>query len=270
MAAQACTFPTHPAWEQHERDARQLGTTADRVADFKRRHDLPRAEPLTAAAGALLLQELETVARAHKGRAIERARALAAITERATPRAVMAVAVAVPSRLDLWRALGVIGPCYPVDAYLLDRIEALTGKRYASPGTARKRCEALAPAAVGAAAVLEPFRRALFWGVVLRLDQLEGPPPINPASFYSWCQLAAYASHGADPAQTLRDLLAGRMADSEARALLQLPETGPLAAGAIRDAFRAQARTAHPDTGGDRCRFERLAAARDRLLLGVA
>jgi hypothetical protein len=257
-------------WEQHERDARQLGTTADRVADFKRRHDLPRAEPLTAAAGALLLQELETAARAHKGRAIERARALAAITERATPEAAAAVAVVVPRQAALWAALGAYVGSGQADAYLLHRLEALTGKRYASPGTARKRCEALTPAAASAAAGLDPFRRALFWGVVLRLDQLEGPPPLDPAAFYSWGQLAAYASHGADPAQTLRDLLAGRMADSEARALLQLPESGPLAAGAIRDAFRAQARTAHPDTGGDRCRFERLAAARDRLLLGVA
>jgi hypothetical protein len=158
------------------------------------------------------------------------------------------------------------------DAFLLHRLEALAGKRYASPGTARKRCESLAPAAAPAAAGLDPFQRALFWGVVLRLDQLEGPPPADPAAFYSWSQLAAFTGHGPDPAQALGDLLAGRMTDGEARALLQLPESGPLAPGAVRDAYRAQARGAHPDAGGDRVRFERMTAARDRLLLlqGVA
>jgi len=105
---------------------------------------------------------------------------------------------------------------------------------------------------------------------VLRLDQLEGPPPADPATFYSWSQLAAYDGHSPDPVQSLGDLLAGRMADREARALLQLPESGPLAPGAVRDAYRAQARGAHPDAGGDRVRFERLTVARDRLLLGVA
>jgi hypothetical protein len=254
-------------WEQHERDARQLGTTAGRVADFKRRHDLPRAEPLSPAAGALLLEELETAARVHKGRAIERARALAAITERATPEAAAAVAVVVPRQAALWAALGAYVGSGQADAYLLHRLEALTGKRYASPGTARKRCESLTPAAAPAAAGLDPFRRALFWGVVLRLDQLEGPPPPDPAAFYSWCQLAAYAGHTRDPAQALGDLLAGRMGDREARGLLQLPESGPLAPAAIRDAYRAQAREAHPDAGGERVRFERLTVARDRLLL---
>jgi len=256
--------------DANDLEARQLGTTYGCVADFKRRHDLPQAEPLSPAARALLLQELETAARVHKGRAIERARALAAITERATPEAAAAVAVVVPRQAALWAALGAYVGRYQADGYLLHRLEALAGKRYASPGTARKRCESLAPAAAPAAAELDPFRRALFWGVVLRLDQLEGPPPADPATFYSWCQLAAYAGHTRDPVQALGDLLAGRMADGEARALLQLPGSGPLAPAAIRDAYRAQARGAHPDAGGDRSRFERLTVARDRLLLGVA
>ena len=112
---------------------------------------------------------------------------------------------------------------------------------------------------------LDRFRRDLFWGVILRLDQLQGPPPADAEAFYRWCQLEAYKGHHTAP--SLGDLLAGRMQEAAARAGLDLPATGPLDPGAIRSAYRAQARTAHPDAGGDRYRFEQLAAARDRLLL---
>jgi len=250
-------------------DAKACGTTAGRVADFKRRHGLARDERLSDAARALLALELETDARVNKGRAIERAQALELIAARATPEAAAAVAAVLPYQVALCAALGTYVGSWQADAYLLDRLEVLTGKRYATPGTARKRCEALAPAAAPAAAGLEPFRRALLWGVVLRLDQLEGPPPADPAAFYSWSQLLAYANNPA-PGESLGDLLAGRMTDGDARAALLLPVSGPLAAAAVRDAYRAQARGAHPDAGGDRHRFERLTAARDRLLLEVA
>ena len=254
--------------DANDLDARQLGTTAGRVANFKRCHDLPRGEPLTAAAGALLLEELEAAARARKGRAFAQAQALATIAERATSESAAALAAVVPSRRALFHERTGWTHDLEAAAYLLNRLRALTDKQYATPGTARKRCEALAPAAAPAAAGLDPFRRALFWGVVLRLDQLEGPPPADPVAFYSWSQLAAYAGHtAAAPLQRLGDLLAGRMLEQEARTLLRLPESGPLAPGAIRDAYRAQARDNHPDTGGDRGRFERLTVARDRLLL---
>lgn len=257
-----------PHWKQHKRDARRLGTTADNVASFKTRLNLPQGEPLTAAAGALLLLELQTAARVSLSEAIEQAQARQLIAQRATPEAAAALAAVVPEQAALLKARGSYVGNAQADAFLLHRLEALTGKRYASPGTARKRCEAWAPAAASAAAGLDSFRRALFWGVVLRFDQLEGPPPADPLAFYSWSQLAAFAGHGGSPVESLGDLLAGRMQEQRARTLLQLPASGPLPAVVIRDAFRAQARQYHPDTGGDRHRFEQLAAARDRLLMG--
>jgi hypothetical protein len=194
-------------------------------------------------------------------------RALQLIAQRATPEAAQALAAIIPTRLDLFTPATGWTHDRQAEAYLTGRVEALTGKRYATAGHAWQRAAVLAPAAAPFAPA-ERFRRLLFWGVVLRLDQLEGPPPAAPAAFYRWCQLAA--TTGQDPFQSLRDLgdlMAGRMRSTDARALLQLPETKPLDPAAIRSAYRAEARQHHPDAGGDPQRFERLTAARDRLLL---
>lgn len=164
-----------------------------------------------------------------------------------------------------------------LEAYITNRVEALTGKRYATSGAACRKAAALAPAAAPAAEAIkaDPIadrygircRRDLFWGVILRLDQLEGPPPADPGAFYSWCQLQAYQRHNTAP--NISDLFSGRMQETEARALLLLPISGPLEGAAIRTAYRAQARGAHPDAGGDPHRFQRLSDARDRLLLSA-
>jgi hypothetical protein len=204
--------------------------------------------------------------------------ALQLIAQRATPEAAQAVAAVVPyPGIEFLPDGGAV--CVTslmVERYLLNRVEALTGKAYSTAGAAWQRAAKLAPAAAPAAAELRNRsawgsdsarlnacrdQLILFWGVILRLDQLEGPPPADPVAFYSWCQLAAYAHHP-DPT--------GRMRSTDARALLQLPETGPLDPAAIRSAYRSHARQHHPDSGGDRQRFERLTAARDRLLLEVA
>jgi len=252
--------------DANDLDARACRTTAGRVADFKRRHGLARGDRLSEPARALLLQELEADKRAAMGEQLAQARALELIAERATAEAAQALAAIVPEQHRLFHAETGWVTAWQTEPYLLNRVEALTGKRYATPGAAWKRAAALAPAAAPAAPA-ERFRRILFWGVVLRLDQLEGPPPADPRAFYSWCQLGAYQGHRSAP--SLSDLLTGRMQETEARALLQLPTSGPLEGAAIRTAYRAQARTAHPDAGGDRQRFERLSAARDRLLLLV-
>ena len=259
--------PRRPTLEPdaNDLDAKACKTTAGRVASFKRRHGLARGDRLSAAACALLLQELEADRVYRKGEQLAQAQALALIAERATPEAAAAVAAVLPC--------GAAGPWvsgYEAEAYLLNRVQALTGKRYATAGAACLKAAALAHAAALAAEAfkasrLDRFRRDLFWGVILRLDQLQGPPPADPEAFYRWCQLEAYKGHHTAP--SLGDLLAGRMQEAAARALLDLPATGPLDPGAIRSAYRAQARTAHPDAGGDRYRFEQLAAARDRLLL---
>jgi len=257
-------FPRRPTFEPdaNDLDAKACGTTAGRVADFKRRHWLARGDRLSAAARARLLQELEVDRVYRKGEQLAQAQALALIAERATPEAAAAVAAVLPGM-----GLGPYVARSEAAAYLLNRVEALTGKRYNGTAGAYPKAAALAPAAAPAAEAFkgDRWRRCLFWGVVLRLDQLQGPPPADPEDFYSWCQLQAYQGHHTGP--SLGDLLAGRMQEAAARALLELPATGPLDPGAIRTAYRAQARHHHPDVGGDRHRFEQLAAARDRLVL---
>ncbi|MEB3353409.1 MAG: hypothetical protein VKM34_04135 [Cyanobacteriota bacterium] len=268
IAVERRRFDTDPEWIACRADARAVGLRPGAVYSFKQRHGLPRDQRLSPDARALLALELETAQRVAKGHQLERAQALALIAQRATPEAAADVAALVPcsaqfSRAGIW--------CWQsrVEAYLLNRVEALTGKAYATAGSAWQRAAALAPTAAPAAAELERFRRILFWGVVLRLDQLEGPPPAEPAAFYRWSQLEAYSGHDR-PIPSLGDVLAGRMGEEQARQLLALPVSGPLSPDAIRSAYRAQARQHHPDAGGDRQRFEQLSTARDRLLLGVA
>jgi hypothetical protein len=280
------SFDTDPQWIAARADARALGLKPEAVYAFKRRHRLPLDQQLSATARELLALEQETAERVANGEQRERAQALQLIAQRATPEAAQAVAAVVPYPgieflPDGW---AVCVSSWMVERYLLNRVEALTGKAYSTAGAAWQRAAKLAPAAAPAAAELRNRsawgsdktrlkdcrdQLALFWGVILRLDQLEGPPPADPVAFYSWCQLPAYRGHHR-PAPSLGDLLAGRMRSTDARALLQLPETGPLDPAAIRSAYRAQARHHHPDLGGDRQRFEQLSAARDRLLLEVA
>lgn len=259
---------TDPAWLQDQAEARACGLTVGQLRNFKRRHRLPLDQRLSTAARKLLALEQETAQRVAKGEKRAQAEALQLIAQRATPEAAQAVAAIVPEYPQLFRPetgwiSGQAGP------YLVNRVEALTGKRYAHHSGAWKRAAVLAPDAASAAPA-DRFRRLLFWGVILRLDQLEGSPPADPAAFYRWSQLAAFTGQGPDPARTLGDLLAGRMGTTDARALLQLPESGPLDPVAIRAAYRAEAHHHHPDAGGDRHRFERLSEARDRLLLEVA
>lgn len=264
LTEQRRKFDTDPAWIADRADARALRLKPEAVCGFKRRHGLPRDQRLSPAALALLLQELEADRVYRKGEQLAQAQDLALIAERATPEAAAAVAALLPCGDRPYAARS------EAEAYLLNRVQALTGKRYATAGAACLKAAALAPAAALAAEAfkasrLDRFRRDLFWGVILRLDQLEGPPPADAEAFYRWCQLEAYKGHHTGP--SLGDLLAGRMQEAEARALMQLPTTGPLDPGAIRSAYRTQARRHHPDAGGDRYRFERLSEARDRLLL---
>lgn len=254
--------------DANDLDAKACKTTAGRVANFKRRHGLPRDQRLSPDARALLALEIEADQRTTKGEQLARAHALELIAQRATPEAAAALAAVLPGM-----GWGPYVALSEAEAYLLNRVQVLTGKRYATSGAACRKAAALAPAAASAAEALKAgrfdrFRRDLFWGAILRLDQLEGPPPADWEAFYSWCQLRAYEGHHTGP--SLGDLLAGRISSGDARGLLQLPESGPLDPGAIRSAYRAHARHHHPDAGGDRHRFERLSEARDRLLLEVA
>jgi hypothetical protein len=260
---------TDPAWLQDQAEARGYQLTVGQLRNFKRRHQLPLGQRLSPDARQLLELEQETAKRAKHGEQLERAQALALIAQGATPETAAAVAAVLPSKEDLWKHRQQIGTAWILQAetYLLKRVEALTGKAYNNVSAACKRAAKLAPTAA-AAAPTDRFRLLLFWGVILRLDQLEGPPPADPLAFYSWSQLDAYNAH-ANNARSLDDLLADRMDGCTARYLLQLPETGPLERTAIRNAYRTKARQHHPDAGGDRRHFEQLCAARDRLLRGM-
>lgn len=272
---------TDPNWLQDQADARAYRISVGQLRAFKRRHRLPPDQRLSPDARDLLALELETAERVAKGEQLERTQAQALLAERVTPELAAAVAAVVPFPAQLALAGVPILLGRPIQAYLLKRVEALTGTRYALPGAACKRAAVLVPAAAPAAATLEsPGRRStvrttaerlrlcLFWGVILRLDQLDGPPPSDPAAFYAWSQLEAYRGHH-PMGRDLSDLLAGRIGSGDARRLLLLPESGPLNPAAIRAAYRAQARHHHPDVGGERQRFEQLGQARDRLLLEV-
>jgi hypothetical protein len=207
--------------------------------------------------------------------------ALQQIAHCPTPEAAQALAAVVPFPAQ-FICVGVRVCTAQIEDYLFDRVEALTGTRYSTTASACIRAAKLAPAASSAAAELqitgggshirinaERLRLSLFWGVILRLDQLEGPPPADPGAFYSWCQLEAYRAQELPP-PFIADVLAGRMGSDAARALLQLPATGPLDPAAIRSTYRSLVRQHHPDSGGDRERFEQLTAARDQLLLEIA
>ena len=119
-----------------------------------------------------------------------------------------------------------------------------------------------------------PARRALFWGVILRLDQLSiGSLPSTGGPFLEWCGLDTYAKHSrrvSDDRFSLGDFLTGRMPAGEARSVLKLPQGVELNRKAIGDAYKSLARKHHPDAGGDASKFQRISEARDRLLLEVA
>ena len=276
-------FETDPAWIAARADAQALGLKPGKVWEFKRRHRLPHDQRLSTDARQLLELEQETAQRVARGEQLERAQAIALIAQRATPETASAVAEMIPPAAHI-DGMWIAGCDSHVDAYLLNRVKALTGKRYVAPAAACKWAATLAPAAAALQwtvdlqrssrkssqrAAADRRRLRWFWGVILRLDQLEGPPPNHSYSaFYAWCQLEAYYTHGGT-ARSLGDLLTGRIGSADARGLLNLPATGPLDPAAIRAAYRAEARHHHPDIGGDRHRFERLSEARDRLLLEV-
>jgi hypothetical protein len=220
------SFDTDPQWIAARADARALGLKPEAVYAFKRRHRLPLDQQLSATARELLALEQETAERVANGEQRERAQALQLIAQRATPEAAQAVAAVVPYPDIQFLPDGVVimVTSHAVERYLLNRVEALTGKAYSTAGAAWQRAAKLAPAAAPAAAELRNRsawgsdktrlkdcrdQLALFWGVILRLDQLEGPPPADPVAFYSWCQLPAYRGHHPDPMASLADA-AGR------------------------------------------------------------
>lgn len=264
-----------PDWEIHQADAKAIGIkgfTADKVRSFKGRHKLPMGQRLTMAAVELLEQEQEAASRAAVGDQRAQQVALQAINARLTANVKLAEQIA--------------DHCCSVELsdgktatnYLLDELPALGFKPY------RKLCKGLwdlLHKQFPEAGLLDlrldevPPRRALFWGVVLRLHHLADEMPTTSDRLLDWCQFTVHADHqgrrsAANGIGAMADWMAGRLTEEEARAALGLPDAGTeLTRKAINDAYRQRSRDHHPDAGGDPAQFQRITAARDRLLMTV-
>ena len=120
-----------------------------------------------------------------------------------------------------------------------------------------------------------PARRALFWGVIMRLDQLDGSSPTTGGPFAEWCGLNTYADHQERKKASRWDDIGGILREEQwttegARIALGLPKHGTdLTTKAINDAFKSLAKIHHPDAGGDPAKFQRITEAKDRLMLSV-
>ena len=104
---------------------------------------------------------------------------------------------------------------------------------------------------------------------------LEGEPPTTSRrEFLDWCKFDVTDTHTwkqtADVFSSLRDFGEQRMVGSHARSILELPAAGDLTASAIKAAYKAAAKKAHPDLGGTAEQMTRLTEAKERLLLTVA
>jgi len=97
---------------------------------------------------------------------------------------------------------------------------------------------------------MPPNLRCGLLGAVIRLPDLQGPPPATWAGFRVWAGVDTTITY--EPIRNaLADVLESQMVEATARRLLGLPEAGPFAAKAIQSAYRRAAAAVHPDGGGD-------------------
>jgi hypothetical protein len=117
------------------------------------------------------------------------------------------------------------------------------------------------------------IRRCVFWGVAVRLAQLEGEPPQDTDDFLAWCGLTVHQrEHERRSNQWWTDFtrsLAGTPSTCLDRSLLDLPAEGSLTTQAIKSAYRAAAKKAHPDLGGSAKQMTQINEAKARLILEV-
>jgi hypothetical protein len=254
-------FPfTDPRAAILEADARLLGLSIDAVRAFKARHNMPRDQRLSPEALDLLRSEHREQAAAQQADRQQATEAVAAVQRRLTPALADAIAGAV-ARLR-------VSP-FLLEQYLLTGSAAFTTSQ-ARAGAMRALSKRF-PVAARAAATLGPELRAAYWGVVVRLGQLQGDPPADAGEFLRWSRLEVYIEHDRSTSRTPGDgtfigTFAAMGADRSARTLLGLPATGPITRKAVRDAFRSVSPEHHPDRGGDADRFAAMVEARDRLL----
>lgn len=276
-----------PHWEIHQADARAIrikGVTGDTVRTFKAVHKLPQGQPLSPEALQLFRDQRETRERIRKGEELAIRQAVTTLAERATPERIAAIA----DQVDLAISSILMLDQVTAKRFLLDGLPAVGIKSRTKlvAGVWADLRKLVPAAAAHLAACLSSFTgvlpedeiagRCLFWGAVIRLATVKGEPPATTPEFLEWCGYAAFRSTGDRmAAERMADFLRmvqgnGTVRTDDARQILGLPSEAALARKGINDAFKALARVHHPDMGGDASQFQRLVAARDRLLLEVA
>lgn len=267
-------------------EAKALGIKFELLSAFKSRHRIPIDQRLSAEALDLFHQEQETTARAEKGNQIAADQHRSAVKEAATAERLQAIKAAVePIEPCDSSGYTIVSNRLPGDQRRGRTFYVKDAARYlldALPTVGIRKRQKLVKgvwddlAALGVPTPPEgwtPLQRALYWGAVLRLPNLEGEPPTDSYRFLDWCQFGVTADHRqrvADGEIHLGDLFAGRMGVNDARQALDLPLGVELTRDTIRAAYRKKAAEHHPDRGGDANKYQRATAARDRLLLEVA
>ena len=261
-------------WEVAKADAKVIGCKPERVQRFKAQQKLNPDRPLSVDAQQLLRDELDAEQRSAKGEANALQQRLQRLKERATNQRLLEIA----------NAITPLSPMVKVDVakvFLLEGLEDVSIKRRSKlVKGVWADLERLIP--LGAGFDFEVCHlpednvawRCLFWGTVIRLATLDGEPPQDMAAFLDWCGYSVHQSESERKANQwwseFARTMSGKPSTTSDRQVLDLPEQGELTAAAIKSAFKTLARKHHPDAGGDAQKFQRIAEAKERLMLEVA
>lgn len=262
-------------WDIAKADAKVIGCKPERVQRFKARQKLNPDRPLSVDAQQLLRDELEAEQRSAKGEANALQDRLQRLKERATNQRLAQIANASKS-LPVTITSGV------ARIFLLEGLEIVGIRRRSKLVKGLwSDLERLIPSADQFDEDRGCFptedntvRRCLFWGTAIRLATLDGEPPEDIAAFLDWCGYSVHQSEQERQANQrwseFARTMSGKPSVTSDRQVLDLPEQGELTAAAIKSAFKSLARKHHPDAGGDAVKFQRIAEAKDRLMLEVA
>lgn len=263
-------------WDIAKADANVIGCKPERVQRFKAEHKLDVTRPLSVDAQQLLRDELERDQRSANGEANALQARLQRLKERATPNRLQLIRDTLKHRA----AMTLAQPA-AAKAFLLEALEDVGIKRRSKlVNGVWADLERLIPNG-------EPFdydthteedlntcTRCLFWGTAIRLATLDGEPPQNIARFLDWC---GYAVHQSEQQRRTDQwwsdfgrTMTGKPSTTSDRNVLDLPIEGELTAQAIKAAYKAAAKKAHPDLGGTAELMTRINEAKERLMLEVA
>ena len=264
-----------PQWEIAKADAKVIGCKPARVQQFKSQHKLSHDQPLSVDAQQLLREELEQAHRAATGKANALQQRLQRLQERATVQRLAQIANVITSLPDNVTS-GI------ARTFLLEGLEIVGIKKRSK---LVKGLWADLERLIPSGSQIDNYRgnfpseantvwRCLFWGTAIRLATLDGEPPQDIAAFLDWC---GYSVHQSEQERKTNQwwsefarTMTGKPSTTSDRQMLDLPEQGELTAAAVKSAFKTLARKHHPDAGGDAQQFQRIAEAKDRLMLEVA